>query len=166
MAPFVRSRRGPAVLLALLCSACASTPPIPNAPTLSPAPYLAGEQVDRYLDIDVLWGGSIVEIRQFERYAEIEIVAYPLDHLQRPLLDAPDQGRFIALRGGRIDPREFSPGRFVTLRGPITGERERSLRGTQERVAEVDAREIVLWPWDYRFQRPSWSVGVDASRHW
>jgi outer membrane lipoprotein len=157
----------PALLTALLTllGGCASTPPIADAPRLSPAPYLAGEQLERYLDSDVLWGGSIVEVRQFERYAEIEVVAYPLDHLQRPALDAPEQGRFIALRAGTIDPREFSAGRFVTLRGPITGERRRELRGQTQRLAEMDAREMVLWPWDYRFQRSRVSVSVGVWGH-
>ncbi|MCK7594737.1 Slp family lipoprotein [Pseudomarimonas salicorniae] len=150
------------LVLALLAG-CASAPPIADAPVLSPAPYLAGEQIQRYMDVDVLWGGSIVETRQFERYAEIEVVAYPLDRLQRPALDAPEQGRFIALRAGQIDPREFSPGRFVTLRGPITGDRQRELRGESIRMAEVDARELVLWPWDYRFQQPRVSVSIGVS---
>ena len=148
------------LLVALLLAGCVSTPPIANAPVLSPAPYLAGEQIERYLDVDVLWGGSIVETRQFDRYAEIEVVAYPLDHLQRPALDAPEQGRFIALRAGQLDTREFTRGRFLTLRGPITGDRLRELRGQTERLAEMDAREIVLWPWDYRFRRSNVSIGI------
>lgn len=152
-----------ALLFASLAAGCATTPPIADAPRLSPAPYLAAEALDRYLDMDVLWGGTIVETRQFERYAEIEIVAFPLDGFQRPMLDAPEQGRFIALRAGQIDPREFSAGRFVTLRGPITGDRERELRGDVERLAEMDARELVLWPWDYRFQRSRVSVSVGVS---
>lgn len=151
------------LVAACLAAGCATAPPIANAPRLSPAPYLAAEQLDRYLDMDVLWGGTIVETRQFDRYAEIEVVAYPLDGQQRPALDAPEQGRFIALRAGRLDPREFSAGRFLTLRGPITGDRERTLRGSVERLAEVDARELVLWPWDYRFQRSRVSVSVGVS---
>ena len=100
---------------------------------------------------------------QFERYAEIEVVAYPLDPQQRPLLDAPEQGRFIALRAGQVNPREFNAGRFLTLRGPITGERTLTLRGQAEKVAEMDARELVLWPWDYRFQRSRVSVSIGVS---
>lgn len=143
-----------------LLAGCASVPPIANAPRLSPAPYLAAEQLDRYLDMDVLWGGTIVETRQYERYAEIEVVAFPLDSQQRPALDAPEQGRFIALRAGQIDTREFSAGRFVTLRGTITGDRQRQLRGESVRMAEIDARELVLWPWDYRFKRSNVSIGI------
>lgn len=156
----------PIVLLTVvvaLASGCAARAPIANAPLGSPAPYLAGEQIERYLDTEVLWGGTIVDTRSFDRYTELEIVAYPLDGRQRPALDAPEQGRFIALRAGRLDPREFAPGRFVTLRGPITGDRIRELRGRRERMAEVDAREIVLWPWDYRFRRSSVSVGIGIS---
>src|SRR5690606_32411663 len=51
--------------IALLFTACAAQPPIPGAPTLSPAPYCAAENLARYLYQYVLWGGSIVELRQF-----------------------------------------------------------------------------------------------------
>lgn len=152
-----------ACCLPLLLAGCVVQPPIVGAPTLSPAPHYAAENISRYLDTDVLWGGSIVELRQFERYAEIEVVAYPLDPQQRPLLDAPEQGRFVALRAGQVDPREFNAGRFLTLRGPITGERQLSLRGKTETIAEMDARELVLWPWDYRFQRSRVSVSIGVS---
>lgn len=146
-----------------LLSACAVVPPIAGAPTRSPAPYLAGEQVERFMDADVLWGGTIIDSRSFDRYSELEIVAYPLDPQQRPLFDAPEQGRFVALRAGLFDPAEFSPGRYVTLRGPITGSRESTLRGQPIRMAEMDARELVLWPRDYRFQRSRVSVSIGVS---
>lgn len=155
-----------ATLLSLCCSftlaGCALQPPLAHAPTASPAPYYAGDNVDRFRDTEVLWGGTIIDRRSFERYSELEIVAYPLDPMQRPLLDAPEQGRFVALRAGVLDPAEFLPGRFVTLRGTITGERLSPLRGGT-RMAEVDAREIVLWPRDYRFDQPQISVGIGIS---
>ncbi|MBD8524563.1 Slp family lipoprotein [Pseudomarimonas arenosa] len=147
-------------LASLLLAACVASVPIRDAPTLSPAPYLAGEQAQRFRGTDVLWGGTIVDYRSFEHYTELEIVAFPLDHRQRPLLDAPEQGRFIALRAGELPPSDFTPGRFITLRGEITGERESKLRGEPLPMAEVDARELILWSRDYRFDRPSFSVGV------
>lgn len=151
----------PALLLATaLLAGCAASVPIRDAPTLSPAPYLAGEQAQRFRGTDVLWGGTIVDHRSFERYTELEVVAFPLDHRQRPLLDAPEQGRFIALRAGQLPQTDFTPGRFITLRGEITGDRQSMLRGAPMTMAEVDARELILWPRDYRFDQPSISIGI------
>lgn len=147
-------------VLVLALSACAASVPLRDAPTLSPAPYLAGQQIDRFRGTDVLWGGTIVDHRSFERYTELEIVAFPLDNRQRPLLDAPEQGRFIALRAGQLPFGDFTPGRFITLRGEITGERQSLLRGEPMTMAEVDARELVLWPRNYRFDQPSISIGI------
>lgn len=146
-----------------MLSACVATPPIVGAPTRSPAPHHAGAYIERYLDVPVLWGGSIVEVRQFDGYAEMEIIAYPLDSSQRPLFDRPDQGRFIAVRAGTIDRSRFSSGRYLTLHGPITGERNATWRGKSVRIAEVDAREIALWPVDYRFQRNKVAVSIGIS---
>ena len=158
----VNASRWSLVLCALLAG-CVATPPLTDAPTRSPAPYYAGEHVERFMDTEVLWGGTIVDVRQFERYAEMEILAYPLDRSQRPLFDAPEQGRFVALRSGRLDPGTFYAGRYLTLLGPITGDRTARLRGEEVRFAEVDAREIVLWPQDYRFQRSRVSVSIGIS---
>ena len=147
-------------LIAALLAGCTTSVPIRGAPNASPAPYLAGEQNERFRGTDVLWGGTIVDHRDFDRYTELEIVAFPLDYKQRPLLDAPEQGRFIALRAGKLPASDFSPGRFITLRGEITGERTSTLRGQTLMMAEVDARELVLWPRDYRFDRPAISIGI------
>jgi len=157
-----------ALALALALAGCATPLPIAQAPANSPPAYAVGEAADRYVDQDMLWGGTIVTTRNYDGYSEIEIAAYPLDRQQRPLLDAPEAGRFVALRAGFLDPAEFSPGRFVTVRGIVTGDRNLQLRGETLRVAELDARELVLWPRDYRFQRPqiSVSVGVGVGRRW
>ena len=85
-----------AVLLAAMLTGCTASVPIRGAPTASPAPYLAGEQSQRFRGTDVLWGGTIVDHRDFERYTELEIVAFPLDYRQRPLLDAPVSSRCVA----------------------------------------------------------------------
>lgn len=149
--------------LCLLVTGCVASVPIADAPRRSPAPYYAGERAAEFTDTDVLWGGVIVAVEQFDHHAEIEVVAYPLDSAQRPLFEAAEQGRFIALRAGQLDSSRFLRGRYLTVRGPITGDREVTLRGERMRIAEVDARELALWPPDYRFQRQGWSLGIGIS---
>ena len=82
-----------AVALAALLAACAA-----------PAPFLAtGARLDlpAYVaadtdvgDIEVIWGGMIVGLREHGEGSEIEVLAHPLDRRQRPVTQAPTQGRF------------------------------------------------------------------------
>lgn len=143
-----------------LLAGCAGNPPIATPPPASPAPFEAAESLQQRLDEDVMWGGMIVDTRNYERHSEIEVVAYPLDERQRPNPDLAEQGRFIALRAGFVEPNEFATGRFVTLRGPITGDRSVKLRGQDTKLPEIDARELVLWPRDFRTPKSSFSIGI------
>jgi outer membrane lipoprotein len=155
----IRTGCSAALLLGLL-TACATRPPITAPPSASPAPFEAAESLSRRMDEDVLWGGMIVDTRNYQRHSEIEVVAYPLDERQRPNPDLAEQGRFIALRAGFVEPQEFASGRFVTLRGPITGDRKLQLRGEQATIPEIDARELVLWPRDFRTPKSTFSIGI------
>jgi outer membrane lipoprotein len=149
-----------APLFGLLAS-CAVAPAFSVLPPdPAPPPHLVAEAPERWIDRDVVWGGMIVEVRNYERYSEIELLAYPLDEKQRPLIDRADQGRFIALLPGYIEANDYPQGRFLSLVGRITGER-RSLLRDQPRVwPEVDVDRVFLWPRDFRQPRGRFSIGI------
>lgn len=155
---------GPTVLAlatTLVLAACVAAPRLrPLASGPSPTPYVVAERLDSVMNQDMLWGGTIVDTRNFERYTELEIVSYPLDRQLRPQSDQRVEGRFIALRAGFLDPQNFAPGRAVTVRGPITGERALQLAGSKVLVAELDALELVLWPRGYRASGTRVSIGI------
>ena len=161
--------RRPAFLLAaLLCATllagCATAPPFPAPPELrAPAPYRALEQFDRWIDAEVFWGGMIIEVRNFARHTEVEILAFPLDRKQRPMPSAPDQGRFVAILAGFADPATLPQGRFVTRTGRITGDRRGSLRGREYTWPEVDVAQLHLWRRDFRTADQRWSIGVGVA---
>jgi outer membrane lipoprotein len=154
--------------LLLALTACAPTPlfrEVPAVPT--PAPRDLARDIERHMDRSVLWGGMVLELREFEGYVEIEVLGFPIDEQARPQPRARDGGRFIALRAGKVDPLEVAPGRFLTLSGRITGERRLSVHGAEETVVEVDAREIHLWPTDWNTrERPRVSVGIGVRGGW
>ncbi len=149
-------------LVALALAGCVPTPlfrEVPSEP--SPSPRAVAAQIQAELDRAVLWGGMVIALTEYESYVEIEMLGFPTDSQARPIPQARDGGRFIAIRAGRVDPNEVVPGRFLTLTGRITGEREVQLGGQRLVLPEVDAREIHLWPRDWNTrERPRISVGI------
>ena len=147
--------------LLLLLAGCATAPPFPEAPaSLAPQPYRVAAAPGQWTGRDVLWSGMILDVRNFERHSEIELLAFPLDEAQRPVPSAADQGRFIALVSGFADPATLPEGRFVTLTGRITGEREGMLRTRAYVWPEVDVAQMHLWPRDFQESRTRFSVGI------
>lgn len=140
---------------------CATAPAFTTLPS-DPAPsaYAVADAPERWIDRDVVWGGMIVEVRNFERHSEVEMLAYPLDDKQRPMLELADQGRFIALIPGYVEARDLPQGRFVSVIGRITGDRRGSLRNEAYVWPEVDVDNLHLWPRDFREPRGKFSIGV------
>jgi outer membrane lipoprotein len=144
-----------------------ATPVFKDAPAAAATPAEIADQPERYHDADVIWGGKILDVRNRADDTEVEVVAYPLDNVQRPDQNAPTQGRFIVALSGYVEPLDYPPGRFVTLRGRIAG----------TRVARVDEHDYVfplvgnatvhLWPVNFPYERPrvSFGVGVGVGIH-
>lgn len=147
-------------LLALLAG-CSVAPAFEALPAdLAPPVHRVAEAPERFLEAPVVWGGMIMEVRNYERHSEIEMLAYPLDDKQRPMLELADHGRFIALMPGYVEAAEFPAGRFLSLIGRITGERRGSLRSATYVWPEVDVERVHLWPRDFREPRGGFSVGI------
>ena len=150
-----------ALPLLLLLAACAGRPVFENAPVdTAPQPYLVAERPDQWMDRDALWGGMILEVRNFPDYSEVEILAFPLDRRQAPVPPAADQGRFIALLSGFADPATLPEGRFVTLTGRITGERSGTLHTRPYVWPELAVERMHLWPADFNAPKSHFSIGI------
>lgn len=146
--------------VALALAACASAPAFLRLPA-DPAPpaFEVAETPQRWMDRAVVWGGMIMQVRNYEHHSEIEILAYPLDDRQRPQLEQADQGRFIALLPGYVEAQDFPQGRFLSLIGRITGERRGVIRASVYVWPEVDVDALHLWPRNFR-SGPKFSVGI------
>lgn len=147
--------------LALLLAGCATPPAFEQLPaTSAPSPYVVAEAPARYIDQPVVWGGMIIEVKNFESYSEIEMLAFPLDDRQQPLIEQADQGRFIAIAPGYVEGEDFAPGRFVSLIGHVSGGREAMLRNEPYYWPEVALERLKVWPRDFRYNKRRFSVGV------
>jgi len=82
----------------------------------------------------VLWGGTIIGVRNGERTTEIEILSRPLATNGKPRGKEPGQGRFIAELRGFADPAAYPQDRLLTVIG---------------RVMRVDSRPVGEYPYPY-----------------
>jgi outer membrane lipoprotein len=112
----------PAVLLVL--TACAPAPIYKTTPsTVNVPPQQVSQTPERYGTGDVVWGGSIVNVRNFADHSEIEVLAYPLDSSQRPKASDVGNGRFIAVMPGYVESLNYPSGNLVTVSGRLAGTR-------------------------------------------
>ena len=107
------------------------------------------------------WGGVVIEVRNLSDRTMLEILAYPLADDGQPDTDEPSQGRFLADRRGFLEPRDYAPGRVVTVTGPLLGYQDGTVAGAYYRFPAVAAEELRLW--DERIQ-PSSGIGSRAPR--
>jgi outer membrane lipoprotein len=113
-----------ALLATLLLAACAPAP-IYQAPpgTLTATPMQVARTPENYTHGNVIWGGTVVSVKNLAGDTEIEVLAYPLDASQRPRLKGAAAGRFIAVLPGYVEPLNYPPGSPITIKGTLGGSR-------------------------------------------
>jgi outer membrane lipoprotein len=159
-----RFTTGRAALLALALSACATAPPpLPDVDTVAGiTPYGVAREPET--TGDVVWGGMILTVDNLEQHSEITVLAYPLDKKQRPMLEAPTEGRFVVQVPGFVEPFDYPQGRFVTLRATLSGTREALIDEQVFVLPVVQAQTVRVWPADFRTPPVRFSIGIGISR--
>jgi outer membrane lipoprotein len=135
------------------------------APTFDPAgaqttlaPWeVAGKPLD---NVDVIWGGVIIQVHHFDNDSEVEVLAFPLDRGQRPIPRAPSQGRFRIRIPGYVEAVDFPEGLFLSARGRLIGTRDGSVGKTHYVYPIITDAQIRRWPSGYQFDQTRWSVGI------
>lgn len=126
----------------------------------SVAPADVAREPDRHQGTEVVWGGKILDVRNLADETEVQVVAYPLDRAQRPQQSAPTQGRFILVLPGFVEPYDFPPGRFVTVRGRIEGSRMRRIGDADRLYPALRREDLHLWPVNFPRERSRVSFGI------
>jgi outer membrane lipoprotein len=120
----LRSLRLFTPLAALTLAACAPAPIYKaTASTVTVTPAQVAHSPEQYATGNVIWGGSVIDVRNFPDHTEIEVLAYPLDSSQRPLTSGQALGRFIAVYPGYIESFSYPGGSLVTISGALNGSR-------------------------------------------
>ena len=135
---------GPCVVL--LLAACAP-PPIykPDASVIAAVPAQVAAAPERYQNAQVIWGGRVVQVRNFPDHSEIELLDYPLDSSQRPRMDQRPGGRFIALMPGYVESMDYPAGALMTLRGTLEGVRTGKIGEADYAFPQVAVAQSHRW---------------------
>lgn len=150
-------------LAPLLLAACAPAPIYKAAPgsTVSAAPAQVAHAPEQYGNGTVIWGGSVVAVRNFPDHSEMEVLAYPLDSSQRPQPNAQGLGRFIAVFPGYMESFNYPNGSLVTLTGQLSGSRAGAVDQAPYTYPLVTVAQSHLWTSDeLRKGHPNISFGV------
>jgi outer membrane lipoprotein len=107
-------------ILATFITACSSTPTtIQQAPSADLQLKQVLTAPDNYLGQKVRWGGKIIEIKNFQDHAQIQLVQFPLNRKGRPLESSDSQGRFYVRSNDFLDPEIFKVDTMLTVYGEL-----------------------------------------------
>jgi outer membrane lipoprotein len=135
------------VSLLFLLTGCAASPPLETGGVMqSVTPAQAEAEFPRLEGTKVLWGGVIVSSRNLRETTRLEVLAFPLNHRQRPRTEADPLGRFLAEKAGYLETQDYAPGREITLSGTLTATREGKIGEAGYTYPFVRVNQLHLWP--------------------
>ena len=157
-----RSPRWIAPLLAVALSACSPAPIYKAAPgTLAVLPAQVAQSPEHYGNGQVIWGGSVIEVRNFPDHSEVEVLAYPLDSSQRPQPNAHAAGRFVAIFPGYVEAFNYPGGSLITVSGQLNGSRSGMVDQAVYVYPLVNVAQSHVWtPAEMRQGHPDIHFGV------
>lgn len=94
---------------------------------------------------NIIWGGTILDIRNLKKETQIEILAYPLDSSHRPLTDKKPLGRFIILHFGYLEPATYEQGKQLSVQGKVNGIRSGEIGDSIYKYALIKSKQLHLW---------------------
>lgn len=145
----------------VLLVSCASTPEFDTSRvdrSLTPRSVIA--EVEFSKNKIALWGGTILDTRNLKDSTQIEVLAYPLNTYERPLLDRQPLGRFIIQHHDYLEPASYAAGRLVTVKGKIVEIQSGKVGESTYSYPVIDSQQLHLWSTDTQRSRTSFHIGV------
>ncbi|ASF45308.1 Slp family lipoprotein [Methylovulum psychrotolerans] len=137
------------LLCCVLLTACSSLPPAISDPPHYDLSYSeASQNLTKYKNAPVRWGGVIVDVANEENRSLIQILSYPLSSQGRPLTDQPHQGRFVISSPEFLDPAVYEKDTQITVAGMLAGEIDRTVDKKVLHLPLLSLTALHLWP-DY-----------------
>ncbi len=136
------------LVLVLVLAGCASGPRFAedDAAALRPWPRDIVTAKPFPIGKKLVWGGEIVRVENLADRSRLEVLAYPLDPNEKPMLDEPSQGRFLLEKPGYLEPADYPPRRLVTVVGVLKQRIEGKVGDAPYRYPVLEAEHIHLWP--------------------
>ena len=130
----------------LLLAACAPAPIYKTgANAVLATPSQVAHAPEQYSGNEVIWGGRIVHVSNFQDHSEIELLAYPLDSSQRPRANDSGNGRFVAVMRGYVEPLDYPAGALMTVDGKLNGTRAGQVGQADYLFPLVDVAQSHVW---------------------
>ncbi len=152
------------LLLISTITACSS-----NSATRSDLPTISVAQAKaspaKLQGTKVFWGGTIINVKNFKDYTQIEVLKRPLSGAE-PNDQKKAQGRFMAKISGFIDPIEYKTPSRVTITGILSGVQKGKVGSYPYTYPLIKAEKIQFWQgkkakpirdpywWDHPYYRP------------
>lgn len=153
-------------IASILITACATDSALhrdqPNPAQLSADP----DQAPRGAILQ--WGGEIIEVENFKDKTRLEILAYPLKDNGEPRTGKKPLGRFLADNNGYLEPREYLPGRRLTVSGILLGFKDGKVGDALYRYPALQVDSLTLWPEESApllERQPRVNVGIGVGSH-
>jgi len=135
-----------ALLLFSIITSCTTSPKfITTQVDKTLTPQRVNAEPNNSLKKIVLWGGTILDTRNLENSTQIEILAYPLDSSDRPLLDKKPLGRFIALQNGYLESATYSQGELLSVLGSVSVSQKGRIGEKLYTYPVIKAEKLHLW---------------------
>ncbi|HRQ05781.1 MAG TPA: Slp family lipoprotein [Nitrosomonas halophila] len=142
------------LLCLILLSACISPSPNIRDIPAEPAPYtLISQATETYIDTQLRWGGTVIDVENEIDSSLMQVLFYPLDANGYPQTNEPSQGRFAIKTSKFLDPAIFVKDAEITVAGSVKGEIERLVGHKPVRMPLIEAEAVCLWPKEYRGRR-------------
>lgn len=129
-------------------AACAPAPLYKTGATFANAtPAQVASSPGNFAGMQTVWGGTVIGVDNRQDHTELRILGYPLDSSQRPRLNQPATGRFIAVVPGFLDPVTFPDGIPVTVQGQFDGAQTAAVGGASYAypVVRVSRNDVHRW---------------------
>ena len=149
------------LILGLLLTACATTPPaIRHAPPGDLQLGEARDDVSAHRGTPVRWGGTIVSVENKDNETWIEVLELRLSRAGEPKRYSSSAGRFLIRVSRFLDPVLYTKGREITVIGILEGDAERSIGKQPYSFPVVKADEHYLWaPYHHYGYYPRYHYG-------
>lgn len=154
------------ILVLPLIGGCAVTPPFSGDELQNAALDLSPEQgaADGARGAQALWGGVILSVANHRDRTDFQVLSYPLDDTQRPIVDSSAHKRFIVHHKGYLEAVLYAAGREITVLGTVQAAEDGKVGAAAYRFPVIDAERIHLWP-PRQDSRVHFGVGLGIGVH-
>lgn len=145
----------------LVLAACATSPLDTTGVDSRATPSEVVEDLPGYRGQRVQWGGHIVSIANKPQTTRVEVLSYPLSRSGVPNTYREPTGRFVLQYDGFLEPRDFAPGRAVTVVGTVDSLITTSLGDSEFLVPVIHAEQLKRWDDQYEGRdSPRFGFGI------